>query len=84
MEIRKFKILKRKDDCVLLSKRIYDEGRDSYRTKYIVKDIEGDVITICYDNFEQAEKIFDGYDIEKVREEKKKVFLGWLEEFAEA
>lgn len=49
-----------------------------------LKDIEGDVITICYDNFEHAEKIFDGYDIEKVREEKKKVFLDWLEEFAEA
>lgn len=75
---RKFKILKRKADCVLLYKAV---GNDA---KYIVKDIEGDVIYMCLNAHEQAEQEFDSYDINKIREEKKREFEKWLDEFAEA
>ncbi len=75
---RKFKILKSKTDCVLLYKAV---GNDA---KYIVKDIEGDVIYMCLNARERAEQEFDSYDINKVREEKKREFEKWLDEFAEA
>lgn len=74
----KFKILNAKEDCVLLSKVV---GND---IKYVVKDIEGDVIYICLNNKEEAEKKFKAYDINKVREEEKSLFLEWLSENAEA
>lgn len=74
----KFKILKRKEDCVLLYKAV---GNDA---KYIVKDIEGDIIYMCLNYLEGAEKEFEEYDLNKVREEKRKEFEKWLTEFAEA
>lgn len=74
----KFKIVKRKEDCVLLYK---PHGNDA---KYMVKDIEGDIIYMCLNCLEEAEKVFDSYDINKVREEKKREFEKWLNEFAEA
>lgn len=74
----KFKIVKRKEDCVLLYKPF---GNDA---KYMVKDIEGDVIYMCLNRLEEAEKAFDSYDINKVREEKKREFEKWLSENAEA
>ena len=74
----KFKILKRKEDCVLLYKPF---GNDA---KYMVKDTEGDIIYICLNNLVEAEKAFNSYDINKVREEKKREFEKWLNEFAEA
>ena len=73
----KFKLIKRKEDCVLLCKFC---GND---TKYMVKDIEGDVIYMSLNNLEGAEKAFEKYDINKVREEKKREFEKWLDEFAE-
>ena len=75
----KFKILKRKADCVLLCK--YVNHND---VKYLVKDIEGDMIYMCLNLPEEAERAFDSYDINKVREERKKEFEKWLNEFAEA
>ena len=75
----KFKILKRKADCVLLRK--YTNRND---VKYMVRDIEGDIIYMCLNLPEEAEKAFDSYDINKVREEKKRKFEEWLNEFAEA
>lgn len=74
----KFKILKRKEDCVLLYKAV---GNDA---KYVVKDIEGDIIYICCNNLKGAEKEFEAYDINKIRETKKREFEKWLDEFAEA
>lgn len=74
----KFKIVKRKEDCVLLYKAI---GNDA---KYLVKDIEGDVIYMNLNDINGAERAFDSYDINKVREERKREFEKWLDEFAEA
>ena len=74
----KFKIIKRKDDCVLLYKAV---GNDA---KYILKDIEGDIIYMNLNDLESAEREFEAYDLNKVREEKKKEFEKWLNEFAEA
>lgn len=74
----KFKIIKRKEDCVLLYKAV---GNDA---KYMVKDVEGDIIYMCLNDLKQAEEEFEAYDINKVREEKKREFEKWLEEFAEA
>jgi hypothetical protein len=34
--------------------------------------------------YDEAEKIFEAYDIKKVRKERKDVFLDWLNEFAKA
>ena len=75
----KFKIVKRKADCVLLRK--YVNHND---VKYMVKDIEGDVIYMNLNDLNGAERAFDSYDINKVREEKKREFEKWLDEFAEA
>ena len=75
----KFKILERKADCFLLCK-----VREDGLKKYIVKDIEGDVIYMSLNNLNGAKKAFDSYDINKVREEKKREFEKWLSEFAEA
>ena len=74
----KFKILERKADCVLLYKAV---GNDA---KYMVKDIEGDIIYMNLNDLAGAKKAFDSYDINKVRETKKREFEKWLSEFAEA
>ena len=77
-----FKILKQKSDCVLLKKEMPPEYA-VHRVKYFVRDIENDIIYSGYD-YRQAEQIFEEYDINKVREEKKDIFEDWLEEYAEA
>lgn len=74
----KFKIVKRKEDCVLLYK---PHGNDA---KYMVKDIEGDVVYMNLNDLNRAKEAFESYDINKVREEKKREFEEWLSEFAEA
>ena len=74
-----YKILKRKADCVLLS-TMYNK----YDIKYIVKDIEGDIIYMCLNNLNGAEEAFASYDINKVRETKNREFAEWLSENAEA
>lgn len=76
--MQKFKIIKRKEDCVLLM-QIKLNG-----VKYMVKDIEGDIVYMNYDNLKGAEKAFEEYDLEKIRADKKKLFEDWLDEFAEA
>ena len=48
-----------------------------------VRDIENDIIYMGY-VYDEAEKIFEEYDIKKVRKERKDVFLEWLNEFAKA
>ena len=77
-----FKILKQKSDCVMLKKDMPPEDA-VHQVKYFVRDIENDIIYSGYD-FWQAEKIFEEYDINKVREKRKDIFEDWLEEYAEA
>lgn len=77
--MQKFRIIKRKADCVLLM-----QVRADNTVKYMVKDIEGDIVYMNYDNLKGAEEAFKKYDLEKIRAAKKKLFEDWLEEFAEA
>ena len=77
--MQKFRIIKRKADCVLLM-----QVRADNTVKYMVKDIEGDIVYMNYDNLKGAEEAFEKYDLEKIRADKKKLFEDWLEEFAEA
>lgn len=77
--MQKFKIIKRKKDCVLLM-----QIKIGNIVKYMVKDIEGDIVYMNYDDLASAERFFEKYDLEAIRAEKKKLFEHWLEEFAEA
>lgn len=81
MDKKLFKIIKRKEDCVLLKKDMPPES--PHLVKYFVRDIENDIIYSGYD-FHNAETVFDEYDIEEVRKERKKGLEDWLLEFAEA
>lgn len=68
------KVIKRKNDCVLVQ---------MLRNKlYKVIDIEQDTICIT-DRYEQAEEIFDEYDLNKVRIERANAFEKWLSEVGE-
>lgn len=71
----KFRILSKNDNCVLLQN--ITDGR------YKVRDIENDDIYIGSD-FEHAKELFESYDINKVRKERKDMFEQWLKEFAQA
>lgn len=73
--MKKFKVLNRNENCVLLQ-NISDKT-------YKVRDIENDDICITL-SFEKAMNVFETYDIEEVRRERKKVFEDWLKAFAEA
>ena len=77
--MQKFKIIKRKEDCVLLM-----QIKVGNIVKYMVKDIEGDIVYINYDDLRSAENFFEKYDLEAIRAQKKKLFEDWLKEFAEA
>lgn len=82
MNRKLYKILNRKKDCVLLMK-VNSPAVDSHQIMYQVRDIENDVIYMGYIH-DEAERVFNDYDINKVRKERKDVFLEWLNEFAEA
>lgn len=68
------KILERNDSCVLLHDKRYRH--------YKVKDIEN--YTIAMGSYKTCKMAFDSYDINKVREERRKQLEDWLEEYAEA
>ena len=76
--MQKFKIIKRKKDCVLLM-----QTKMNNSVKYMIKDIEGDIVYMNYDDLRSAEEFFEKYDLEEVRAEKKKLFEDWLKEFTE-
>lgn len=76
-----YKIINRKEDCVLLRKEMPDSN--PHPVMFQVRDIENDIIYMGY-VYNEAEKIFEEYDIKKVRKERKDVFLEWLNEFAKA
>ena len=77
MANRKFKILSINESCVLLQK---NHGELMF---FKVVDVENDTIYMGYDE-ETAKKVYEEYDITKVREERKEAFKSWLKEFAEA
>ena len=82
MRKKMYKILDRKADSVLLVRELFVDG--VYMKKYVVKDIENDVIFSCYNDEEIARQEYNSYDLNKVREEREAEFNRWLEEFAEA
>lgn len=69
-----FDLIKRSRSCVLL--QYVNEER------YIVKDIENDIICSTTD-YETAERMFNGYDISKVREDREDIFERWLKVYTE-
>ena len=77
--MQKFKIIKQKADCVLLM-----QIKEGNIVKYMIKDIEGDIVYMNFDNLKGAEEFFRKYDLEAIRAQKKKMFEQWLKEFAEA
>lgn len=68
------KILERNDNCVLLQDKRYGH--------YKVMDIEN--YCIAMGSYENCKMAFDEYDINRVREERRKQLEDWLEEYAEA
>lgn len=72
--MQKYKILARNKYCVLLE--------DLSRTgRYKVRDIENEDIYIG-NNYENARRMFDEYDLEAVRRMRERLFEDWLKEFA--
>lgn len=72
--MQKYKILARNKYCVLL------EDLDR-RGRYKVRDIENEDIYIG-NNYENARRMFDEYDLEAVRRMRERLFEDWLKEFA--
>ena len=75
MSEKPYKVIKRNENCVLMQHKASN--------RYKVRDIENDDICITYDR-EHAERIFNEFDIQKIRKAKKKMLEDWLKEFAEA
>lgn len=72
--MQKYKILARNKYCVLL------EDLDR-RGRYKVRDVENEDIYIG-NNYENARRMFDEYDLEAVRRMRERLFEDWLKEFA--
>lgn len=68
------KILERNDSCVLLHDKRYGH--------YKVMDIEN--YCIAMGSYESCKMAFDEYDINRVREERRKQLEDWLKKYAEA
>lgn len=75
-----YKIMNRKEDCVLLRKEMPDSS--PHPVMFQVRDIENDIIYMGY-IYDEAVKTFEEYDIKKVRQGRKEAFEDWLFEFAE-
>ena len=77
MEGRKmYKLLMKNENCALLES-LERKGR------YIIRDVENEVIYIG-NNYNNAEKMFNDYDIKAVRRMRKRLFEDWLKEFVQA
>lgn len=72
-----FKILKQKEDCVLLVR--YNIEHFLYK----VRDIENDDIYIGTD-YENALDVYEKFSLAEVRKARKEMFDSWLREYAEA
>lgn len=65
----KYKLVDKNDNCVLV--------QNTETQVYKVIDIENDVISMTKE-YDHAINTFNSYDIEKVREAKRKVLEDWL------
>lgn len=70
-ETQMLKLVSSKKDCVI----VFNTETDVYK----VVDIELDVICMTKD-YDKAEKVFNNYDIEAVRRERKAMFDKWLKD----
>lgn len=73
---KKYKLLMKNENCALLES-LERKGR------YVIRDIENEVIYIG-NNYNNAEKMFNDYDIKAVRRMRKRLFEDWLKEFVQA
>ena len=73
---KKYKLLMKNENCALLES-LERKGR------YIIRDIENEVIYIG-NNYNNAEKMFNEYDIKAVRRMRKRLFEDWLKDFVQA
>ena len=71
-----YKLLMKNENCALLES-LERKGR------YVIRDIENEVIYIG-NNYNNAEKMFNEYDIKAVRRMRKRLFDDWLKEFVQA
>lgn len=72
---KKYRVIDRNENCVLL------ETIETPK-KYKIRDVENDDIMITVDK-ELALRVFNKYDINEVRAEKRKMLEDWLKEFCE-
>ena len=70
-----YKIISQNEHCVLLNLK-------ADNNVFKVIDIENDVIAMG--SYEHCKKAYDEYDINEVRNERKKLFENWLREFADS
>lgn len=70
-ETQMLKLVSSKKDCVIVV--------NTETNVYKVVDIELDVICMTM-NYSKAEKVFNNYDIEAVRRERKAMFDKWLKD----
>lgn len=71
----KFKILDRNKDCLLL--------KYAWEERYMVRDIENEVIIITY-NYDNARKAFEDYSLARIRKQKRELLEEWIKEFVES
>lgn len=71
-----YKLLMKNENCALLE-CLERKGR------YKVRDIENEDIYIG-NNYDNALKMFNDYDIKAVRRMRKRLFEDWLKEFVQA
>lgn len=72
--MKKFELLEKKKDCVLLKYK----GEEKYK----IRDVENDDIYIGY-SYDGAIKVFEDYDLDKVRKQREENFANWMAEFVE-
>lgn len=71
-----YKLLMKNENCVLLESL-------ERKGQYVIRDIENEVIYIG-NNYNNAEKMFNDYDIKAVRRMRKRLFEDWLKELVQA
>ena len=69
-----YKIISQNEHCVLLNLK-------SDNNVFKVIDIENDILAMG--SYEHCKKVYDEFDINEVRKERKRLFENWLREFTD-